>query len=311
MRIKHLPFLCFLALLTIGATCERPLDITIEEPDPQLVIISNFTDTKDIMVQVLQSQSVLDVSPIKFVREADVSLFIQDLLIQELELIDNSIINQPFYSTKNFQAQNNVTYTIKVEVPGFETITAESMIPEMIKIQNLKVSNYVSERTPDGETNYNFSVTIDFEDPEEVENFYHLNLYQKTYQVIVEGVDTTILEDVRESIQFSEVIDNNFILANEGGGVLFDDTPFNGKIVSYTFPISFSLKSKEKVAGELLVELRSVSRDYYRYQRSLSQQQKNPGAPFAEPVILYNNVMNGQGIFAGYSAALDSVRIGR
>lgn len=311
MRNGHLLLLIGMGLIFMGATCERPLDVTIDEPDPELVVVSNFTDDKEMMVQVMKSQSLLNPEPITYIEDAIVRLYEGEDLVQNLELVRDPFYRRSKYSSKNFTAVPNVLYTLSVQAPGFDEIIAKSMIPDIIEIQNLKVSNYVIETTPSGVSTYRFSVTIDFEDPEDLANFYHLNLFQRTYQVIVEGQDTSFREDVRQSIQFNQVIDNNFILANEGGGVLFDDTPFNGNIVSYTFPLELIVNSREKVIGDLLVELRSVSEDYYRFQRSLSQQQKNPGAPFAEPVILYNNVMNGQGIFAGYSSSIDSIRIGR
>ncbi len=298
--------------MVIGiAACEEPVALNIDEPDPQLVIISNFTDNKEMQVRVSQTQSVLDQGPTVFLLNADVRLFGEEAFLQRLQLVNGKGEAPPFYTTEDFEPEFDLLYTIKVEAAGFEPVEAMSRIPSKINIQSLNMTNYLIEKNPEGEANYRFFVTIGFSDPPVVNNYYHLNLYQQIYNFTLEGQDTLYGGSEFFTIPFNQIIDNNFVLAYFDGGVLFEDTPFNGNIVSYTFPISFTLPADEKVPGKLLVELRSVSEEYYRYQRSLSQQQANPGAPFVEPVGLYNNIVNGQGIFAGYSASLDSIRVGR
>jgi regulatory protein YycI of two-component signal transduction system YycFG len=302
--------LLWLTLFSLTMACERPIDLTIEEPDPQLVVLSNFTADRNMQVRVSRTQSVLDTEPPAPVLDADVRLFKGEEFVQRLILLSEEG-QDPFYTTQDFKPEIAVTYTIKVEAPGFAPIEAMSQIPVKIDIQSLKVSDYLLEKNPEGEALYRFSVTIGFSDPQTENNYYHLNLYQQVYDYMLDGQDTIFGKNEFFPIQFNQIIDNNFILAYFDGGVLFEDTPFNGSIVSYTFPISFNLNTEEEVPGKLVVELRSVSEEYYFYQRSLSQQQQNPGAPFAEPVTLYNNIVNGQGIFAGYSSSLDSVRVGR
>ncbi len=298
-------------LFLLALACERPLEISIDEPDPQLVVNSNFTANKEMQVWVSQTQSVLDPSPTLYLLDATVNLYKAEQFLQKLRLINEKGQARPYYTTINFQPEINVDYTIKVDAPGFESVEAISKIPEKIDIQSIRVSDYLIEKNPEGEALYTFSVTIGFTDPAETANYYHLNLFQQIYDYTLEDQDTLLGSSVFLPIQFNQIIDNNFILAYFDGGVLFEDTPFDGNIVSYSFPISFSIPSLEKTPGKLIVELRSTTQEYYLYQRSLSQQQENPGAPFAEPVSLYNNIVNGQGIFAGYSTSLDSIRVGR
>jgi hypothetical protein len=300
----------WLTFFSLAVACERPIDLTIDEPAPQLVVLSNFTADRNMQVRISQTQSVLDTEPPTSVLDADVRLFKEEEFIQRLMLVEVDD-REPFYTTQDFKPEIGVTYTIKVEAPGFAPVEAMSKIPTKIDIQSLKVSDYLIEKNPEGEALYRFSVTIEFKDPQTENNYYHLNLYQQVYDYMLDGQDTIFGKNEFFPIQFSQIIDNNFILAYFDGGVLFEDAPFNGSIVSYTFPISFNLNAREEVPGKLVVELRSVSEEYYFYQRSLSQQQENPGAPFSEPVVLYNNIVNGQGIFAGYISSLDSVRVGR
>ncbi|MEL7119409.1 MAG: DUF4249 domain-containing protein [Bacteroidota bacterium] len=308
--MRQIITILLLSVIFISATCERPLDLQIEEPDAQLVVISNFTNDENIKVVVSKTLSILDESEMTFIEDARVSLYEEENLIQELIREKNST-QVPVYTTSNFNAKTNVTYTIMVEVEGFAPVMAESSIPDKVAIQSLEVTNYYVERYPSGEEDHRYNLTLGFMDPEELMNYYHLQLFHKIGTFSVTENDTVLQNNEMRSVRFANSVDNNFTLAHFDGGIMFEDIPFDGKFVSYTFPIELRLRPDEEIVGKLLVELRSLSEQYYRYQRSLSLQQQNPGVPFAEPVVLYNNVVNGQGIFAGYNPALDSISIRR
>ena len=59
--------------------------------------------------------------------------------------------------------------------------------------------------------------------------------------------------------------------------------------------------------GKLFLELRSVTEEYYRYFAGLSRQKQSSDSPFSEPVIIYDNIDGGLGIFAGYNSSVDSL----
>ncbi len=310
MKLQRLAFFCFIGLVSMSATCERPLEINITEQEPDLVVISNFEANKDITVQIFQTRSVLSLEAAPFIYDAVVRLYEGETFISNLSLEEDTG-GKPKYTTNNFQPLLNTTYSIMVEAGGFESVMAKSRIPGVTDIKRAKLANLVIERTLEAIVNYSFTVTLDFEDPQNENNYYHLNFLHKPFLEEAQEKDTAIQEQPLQKIPFTNIDDNNFIIAGEVGGVLFEDTPFNGNFVSYSFPINYSIESPETMLGDLIIELRSVSADYYKYQRSLTQQQNNPGAPFSEPVVLYNNIKNGQGIFAGYSVAIDTIEVRR
>jgi hypothetical protein len=127
--------------------------------------------------------------------------------------------------------------------------------------------------------------------------------------VISEGGDTIIKGKTLSHIAFGQAINNNTITAYLDDGVLFEDASFNGRRVSFSFPMQTRLKGRE-LFGQLFVELRTISEDYYRFYSSVGRQQDNPGPPYSEPVIVFTNVEDGRGIFAGYNSARDSIRVG-
>lgn len=52
---------------------------------------------------------------------------------------------------------------------------------------------------------------------------------------------------------------------------------------------------------EYWLEVVTMSKDYYNYQKSYINQVVNISNPFASPIEVYTNIENGVGIFAGYS----------
>jgi len=93
-------------------------------------------------------------------------------------------------------------------------------------------------------------------------------------------------------------IPNNDFSATMGPSYLvLSDHTFEGKrkVLKITMP-GFD--------GEVHhVVLRTLSGDYARYRATTNQQQNIADDPFAQPVQVYNNIVNGVGIFGGVSAS--------
>ena len=62
------------------------------------------------------------------------------------------------------------------------------------------------------------------------------------------------------------------------------------------------------IPGDFVIELRTVSEAYYLYHITLSRQ-VNTDNPLSEGVVVYDNVENGEGIFAGYSSSFNSFKL--
>jgi hypothetical protein len=303
-------FCLFVSLLFIAATCERPVDLQIPVLEPKLVVVSNFTSEEDVFVQVTKSQSILDSNDVTYITDAVVELYQEDILLEELSLVQGVRRVPPYYSTFMTSLEPGVIYTIKVDAPGFETVMAESSIPEKIDIQGLNVTDIdIQTGANDDELIFSYTVNMAFQDPPNESNFYQLNFFQELYSYInIEG-DTVITGKNLRQIAFSPQNNNNNFIAYFDGGVLFDDTNFDGSVIGYSFRLETRLNQETELLGQMFVELRSTSEEYYLFHNSLSRQQENTNDPFAEPVIVFNNIKNGKGIFAGYNQAVDSILV--
>jgi len=70
-----------------------------------------------------------------------------------------------------------------------------------------------------------------------------------------------------------------------------------------------TLYSKNDPPPFLYIELKRLSEQYYRFQKSYLEHLQTGLNPFSDPIRVFNNIQNGVGVFAGASATLDSIRI--
>ncbi|MDX1941037.1 MAG: DUF4249 domain-containing protein [Saprospiraceae bacterium] len=304
------PLLTLVIILLLAAACESPADLNLNEFETKLAVISNFGPDQPVKVQISKTQSATTGTDPEYLEDANVLLYRGNTFLEILKLVPESPTSKPYYVTENFKPQIGELYTLKVDAPGFEQVQATSKIPTPARIRGLGVSD-VSVRELPQELAFAYKVSIIFEDPLEASNYYHLNFYQQIWNYQVVENDTIITGNWLRKIAFSPETDNNSLIAYFDGGVLFDDASFNGKAVGYSFTLETSIDPSKHLLGKMFTELRTVSKEYYLFHNSLSRQQTSPGGPLSEPVIIYNNIENGQGIFAGYSPSLDSAAIFR
>jgi hypothetical protein len=305
--------LALVGLMFIAATCEKPVDINIADPGPKLVLICNFTEDNFFKVQISKTQAALSSNTVtEYIGNATVEIWQGNQLKETLSLVTPPNGDPPYYTSSRFQPQIGIEYTIKAKADGFPLVQAMNSIPAPVPIVEQSVRDLqIIPTSKTGENNYNYTVVLRFLDPMDQENYYHLNFYQKINNYKVVLGDTIISSTDVKTLALSPDASNNFQVASFNGGLLLEDKPFNGRGVTLTFPVSITVDTKQAILGNLDIELRSVSKEYYLYLSSISRQQSNPNVPYAEPVILFNNIKNGQGIFAGFSKSKTSLVIGR
>ncbi len=300
-----------ISILGLLVSCEKPVDLNIGRSKSQLVIVSNFTPSQPIVVQVSKTRSPTSTEDSVYVENATVSLYQGAKLLEVLELVSGPTDQPPYYTTRQTTPLVGVTYTIHAQAPDFEPISATSSVPIPTAIRSLRLSDLTISSASGGRTDYRYDVSIVFNDPAEGKNYYHLNFYQQILEYRSAAGDTLITDASLRKIVFSSELDDNSLIAYFQGGVLFDDKNFNGNPISYSFPLQVNINPRKELIGKMFAELRTVSEEYFLFHNSLSRQQTNSTSPLKEPVMVYANIENGQGIFAGYNASVDSVSLQR
>lgn len=307
--VRHI-FTLFIGLLILGMlySCEEPLDLEdLPNLEPKLVVISNFAEGQSIIVTVGKSRLIGEYGTDEYLTNAEVDLFWNNNFLERLKLVvPNDPNYPPYYKSWENSPVAGVEYTIKVSVEGFRPVMAKSSAPPSVKITDFGLKDVVSEPIQGGVYNRkHFSAIVDFDDPTTTKNYYHLNIIQQINNFILEGRDTLITKSLLQPVLFNPLNNQNGISANVNGGLLFEDKP--GK-AALGIGFSVDLDPRNQLLGKTYVELRTLSREYYLYYTSLSRSDGTDPNPFDDPVIVYENIENGHGIFAGYSNSLDSVQ---
>lgn len=306
--LVRLSILLLLSMVLMGATCEREVDLEIDEPDPRILLSSTFTLGEKVRVEVSKTQSLFDYSPPEYLVNAQVSLYQGDELLEELVLIalTPERVN-PYYSTVDFEPQAGIIYTIKAAVDGFENVYAHSFIPESIPISDFEISDLSeNEGSASYRKRYDYDLFFDYKDPVNTDNYYHLNIYQQILDYTTnDSGDTVITKSKYVAADLNANVDD-IIKDQMHGGLLLKNNP---STEGYEFSLSFEITPEFQKLGKVFVELRTVSEEYYLFYSTFNRRQNQSNQPFTDPIAIYNNIENGQGYFAGYNSTLDSITV--
>ena len=299
-----------LGLLFLSATCERTVDLGLEDPDPRLAIVGTFSEGEPLKVEVTKTRSVLADASTEYPLNAVIRLFDDSGFLEQLVLSPPEEGATPFYQTKQFEPQTGREYRLEVRVPGFPTAEAVSTAPAKVPLDQMEAFQVQAVDNPENNTvAYQYSLKSAFADPSSnrQKNYYHLLFFLQLERTSGILGDTAVQEF--RSIVLSSSINTNFQAAHYEGGVLLEDTPFEGKYQAFDFPVTLELPKDLGTPTGVIAVLRSVPEEYYRFFSAVNRQRVNPDLPFAEPVILFTNVKNGVGVFSGYSQDFLAARI--
>lgn len=281
----------FVALFSCEDKFVRDIEIEIPEAELQLVINLELTEGDTIAKTFVARTSNINEAESTFFSDAIVELYKENDL---LGILDYEIETNEYRANFLPGDLSEGNYTVEVSgIDGFDDIRASQTIPSEV---NIIEGTYQEDGTIEQYYGYAYTVdeaTIKFKDPADQENYYQIRLFG-------------FIEDEYGSVRYERdffitsinpFVETSFYI----DGILLNDNSFNGQ--EFNLSIGFAGNySKLSSAGEnetpyLLVQLSNISRDNYLYQRSLADQLNAVDNPFAEPVVVHNNLENGIGIF--------------
>ncbi|MFK8006808.1 MAG: DUF4249 domain-containing protein [Saprospiraceae bacterium] len=305
-KILHI-FILFNLFLLIS-TCEKEVQLDIQEVDPKLAILCDFSPDEPFVLELSKSRSINSTKiEDDIISNADVQICVNNEIIETILPRTNtsSDANTKYQSVVALPKVKQV-YTLKVEVDGLEPITATSSIPDAIEISHSTIGAVNSFLTDDNETvSYEVRLGVQLEDPADETNYYQISFYQEVLTSIPSAQQNEIKIIPNEGYSLiDDDLTNNFNLID--GGLLFKDLTFNGTTKEFLFEPIFYYKPEDDLNTtstpiNIIIELRSISEEYYKYYTSVYRQSSQENTPFSNPTVIYSNIKNGYGIFAGYS----------
>ncbi len=224
---------------------------------------------------------------IEMVENATISLYENNVYVENLQNIGNGI----YYSTKKVEAEKK--YDCKIEIPNYNVVYCSEIVPlsipctEIVHIKNSGINQ---------EGDQYSSIKFLFANNREKKQYFEVRIKLLKPSYYRESTGYAQLEKITDPILLKEGIPLA-LFSNE-----------NISNASYTMIINYSTGSYSSdgmTLFPLIVEFRTVSKSYYQYSQQLYLYQKgryNNGINnITSAFPLYSNIINGSGIFAGYS----------
>ena len=261
-------------------SCTREVDIKMPFPNQSVVVNALFTPDNPFVFHFSGTYSPIE-------KEATIKDSIHLMLYEnDVKVLDTKFLSDSLVS--DVYPKHGAAYLMKVFVEGHDTIYAADTIPQQVSIQDASVIWSIA---IDQYNTHVSQVNVTFTDPPGEQNYYELFIGNSTAY----NGDAKITDPV---------------LINEGdagffpGSFFFSDELFEGK--TYTLTVNVEIGSGSR---EVNVVLRNISRNYYLYRKYWARHRFNQVAIdrevgnllyMGEPIAMFNNIVNGYGIFAGY-----------
>lgn len=274
-------YILFSVILLMALACEKVIDMEIPDRGRRPVINTFIGDGNPAQVTLQRSRHILDNS-----WEYDV---INNALVVFTNAagIPDTLMQQT--AGGSYRGVDSIrqpgTYRIQVQADGF-TVTASTVIPVAVTLTGTDTASYsIQEQV-------SFRMNLHFADPPEK------NYYMATVRKGSSGGEYYDL-----SLYSSDLATTGYFQQK----LLFTDEMFNGKNAVYKLEMDKGELWDEGDSVDLSVDLYSLSYDAYMHLITLENQYSN--SPFTEPIMVYSNVKEGYGIFAGYSVSRIFIRV--
>jgi hypothetical protein len=301
MKFSAIPVVALL----IFSACERDARLDLDNSSPEVVVLSNFSDLDTLEVVVSKTRPVLDEGKPEYISDARLVLFVNGFLSDTLQYVASPVLQVPgYYISSKVAPKPGDRYSLVVEAPGFDPVKGESRMPLPVPIDTAFTSLVFEKEQIDEELSQaKIKVKLKVLHEPGVENYFHLNFYQKGFDFQLDQEGDTIKFPFFSLPLVVTPDDDEVPLVPyiENRGVLFTEQALEGNQGVLSFSLNFQYYPQSQILEDFLIELRTASQEYYLYHRSLARQHQAGQHPFSEPVILYSNIENGHGIFAGFT----------
>lgn len=289
------PRIFFIVAISIGLwQCDSPIELDYSDFEPKLVVHAQVSPQGQFIVSVTTSTTPVAAQPGEVPDAVKVTLFDNTLGINISLYRENDL----FYASNLIHIRPGNEYILRAEAPGFEAVESKTRVPDKLILQNFAVTDFESKPSTVtvNKRNVNYNLELDFGTREDV----YLHLIFRQHSTIKTGsVGAPEYQDLLYQI-FPEFPEESGYISHVEDGVLLslsavDSNPLKFRFVDYVIDALF------EELGNVQVEVRTVSPEYYLYFVSLSRQLQTSQDPFAEPIQVFSNVEGGLGNFSSYN----------
>lgn len=286
----------FLCVLLVQCEEEVPLD-TLDPYIEKIVINEFFDNNGPFSIQVSSSKDAYkQPNPVVF-DSGRVKISLSDKNGPIPLFYDN--FKDMYYSS--VQPVAGESYFITVTADGFPAVSATGKLPAAL-LQ--KSASFVEDGGTDMQGNTSDLLKLSFKDDPQTKDYYKVNFFY--YSELVDKFNAFDFE-------LSDVLTAVSTIKTRDGGFIFSDESFNGLQKNLSAVPPFGLV-KANTKYKYLIRIERLSESYWKYLSTLEQYRGslnggNSGSNlFRGAVVVYSNVNNGLGIFAGSYTQSDTLR---
>jgi len=334
MRFKILILSFFSATLF---SCETVIDDIPLSRFPDLqekLVLTSFLCPQDTMIYVSLGKSVplfgsgnRDTSKVLIfsgdtMSFARVNNFVPDALITigngsaVVVLKFNTKTNFYEIPRRSFRIEAGKSYTLKARSGTMEVESTTTIPLERVRINNLQIRPFtqITSSFFERDTNTGYQLQFNWQDVTGQTNYYKIfgeMAYQQIEPVIkfinnkeeISFTEKTKYSYFRWPNEQNSSIRNYYTDQNADGNIFKVDAVNLFENISRYKTQSGTYKSQRIPDADKIirVQLSHISKEFYDYQKSLTEHNRTDDNPFAEPVQVYSNVKNGFGCVAGYN----------
>jgi len=296
--MKILKNLLLLSLPFLLSNCEE--EIPLDKLDPyteKLVVNEYFSNGEPFSIEISGSKYAYKEGNPLVLDSAKLSVVLTEDNVP-LKLLYDQILDV-FYTANN--PLPGKVYNLSVKSFGYPDISATGKLPQSIAN---KSSVCIFDGGKDMQGNVSDLLKLTFTDDGNSKDHYKINFF---YYNESSGKFTAFdfeLKDILTAVNTIKSID---------GGFLFSDESFSGqqKVITAVPPMGFVSSNK---TYKYLIKIERLSEEYWKYRTTLEQYRGglNGGITstnlFRGAVVVYSNVTNGLGIFAGANIQSDTIK---
>ncbi|MEZ5057169.1 MAG: DUF4249 domain-containing protein [Saprospiraceae bacterium] len=303
--IRNLTFLLF-TIPFFG--CLEPVDILDDLSESKLVVNSYFTNDLPFYVRVSASRKFGNEEKNTYIDFANVSIWFEGELIEQLTYFPpDEFDTLPSYRSHGLIPEVGKEYEIRVTAENFEPVSSTGSVPPPTKISNTSIEDDGGNQGTNGHVYLSMSI----DDPRDEENYYHILLYQLKDELATDldgrrDFETRFYGPLK-MYTFDPNAPVTFYINNRGA--LVSDRSFNGTTKKLNFRADLEKIRSNDDNAKIIIELRSITEDYYDYFMSIKRQNDQSTNPLSEPVIDFTNIENGFGLFTGFSVSRDTLSL--
>ncbi|TXF85691.1 DUF4249 family protein [Neolewinella aurantiaca] len=294
-------------VMIVFSACEEPVELEgLAVQDPRLVVSANLFPGEPVKVRLTSTLPTNGVLEVTDITDAEVSILEGNEVLEVLQYQPGTEGNLGRYHSREFKPLVGRTYTLYASKNGYLPFEDDDSIPEPVPISNLSVTD-LNQFTVGDLTIYDFTLNINYDDPEFEENYYDLRISQLVTTYYINSVgDTATLTDKAKMVQPPGTTYDENTQVGEAS-ILVRDRPDRDGI---QIRLQSRINPNTEILGRLFAELRTVSENYFDFQ--LKYQMEGQALPIgvgAPQVNVPDYSQRSLGVFSGYNRSIEFVEL--